>query len=237
MYYLIIKKLTLYVKKNPIFHRVPCQGENSHFTHRPPMDLNTKNTSEFPESLLPYYLGSLPGTTNNSLVFIEGGIGAGKTTIGKFLVWIASLTNTPLIFIDEPFNHDKFREYVADQKNKALDFQKSMLAYRLQVLTLAKHLMDQGWFVVLDRSLYGDRVMEFVNWKVGNITSAEHIDYLNEFATSRNAYDSLLQNAQVIYIPQTQESMIQRIRARDRVGEVDGYMLDYLNLIRDVYDK
>jgi deoxyadenosine/deoxycytidine kinase len=172
-----------------------------------------------------------------SATFIEGGIGAGKTTVGKLLVWLASFTQLPLIFIDEPSNDPLLQEFILNKKTKAASFQKSMLRYRLEVLKMAVNLLNDGWLVVLDRSLYGDRVFEYINWKLGNMTNEEHFDYIVEFTKYKNQYNTLLENAQVAYIPQSEETMVERIKQRDRQGEVDGYHKDYLNLIRETYAK
>jgi deoxyadenosine/deoxycytidine kinase len=168
---------------------------------------------------------------------LEAGIGAGKTTLGMLMTLLACSKGKKAIFIEEPSNDRKLQKFLENMQKKALKFQKRMLGYRVQILRLALELTKRGYNVLLDRSLYGDRVFEHVNVVQGNITPEQHAEYLEYFLEMRRLYEDICRAATVFYFPQTLEETKARIKKRNRTGEVGGYTDEYLNQINDTYAK
>ena len=171
------------------------------------------------------------------LIFLEGGIGAGKTTLGKIVSAMACKSGKKCIFMSEPMDLDELEIYISDPKTHALSFQLSMLTHRVNVLNLAKSLIDIGHSVILDRSIYGDRVFEHVNWSRGNIGDEEHITYLKKFMNFKKIYHQLCSDAQIWFVPQDLNGSIENIKKRSRRNELNGYSLDYLEEVIKVYEK
>lgn len=169
------------------------------------------------------------------LIFLEGGIGAGKTTLGILVTLLATRLRKNCLFMEEPMNLEKLQVFISDQVGCATDFQKLMLNYRVVVLELACCMVDLGYSVILDRSLYGDRVFEYVNWLDGNINNLQHREYLKTFSEIRKKYEDLCSHAVVLYMPQTTEGCVKRVQRRRRGNEASGYSLEYLQKINSTY--
>lgn len=164
------------------------------------------------------------------IVAIEGGIGVGKTTLGKSLMrFIRNHENWEhKDFYPEPFNQKMLEQFLSDKKKYAYAFQLYMLNRRQTNYALAKAGNRDA---IIDRSLAGDYVFASVQHRLGNITDSEFEVYqqiFNEFAP----YEPDV----IIYLRTSTEVAMNRIKTRDRNGECS-YTEEYLNEISREYEN
>lgn len=166
------------------------------------------------------------------LIWVEGIIGAGKTTFSKE---VAKRLN--LWLVEEPVESNPYLGlFYQDQKKYAFGMQVHLLHRRYAMQQLASYIaagttMYKG--AILDRSLSGDRVFAKMHMEAGNI---EEIDW----HTYEMAYDvmcrSLLPPTILIFLDIQPETAYQRVLKRKRPEE-DGVPLDYLVKLRKGYNE
>ncbi len=186
----------------------------------------------------PFSFGDGDGN-KGSLMVLEGGIAAGKTTTGKSLLLHRAVSlGGRHVFFEEPLDPVRLGEYIKDPKNKANGFQRHMLSVRIFLWRWAIRLVRSGIHVILDRSFYGDWVFAYVNFLFGSISAPEFEDYMKEFEHISEELSQLGEDldVRVVYIKEDLEECLQRIRIRNRYGE-SGYTEEYLRLLILVYDK
>lgn len=188
------------------------------------------------EALSSTGIKNLSSKAMGKCIALEGGVAMGKSTMGKLLVALAASIGQQVFFFEEPSNQVRLVAFIGDQKTEAKDFQLLMLRYRIMVLRLAVILTRAGCSVILDRTLYGDRVFEYQNWVQGNIDDEGHAEYLQAYAEASHEYEELCTSVTVIYISKTLDESDKLIKRRDREGE-NKYSPGYLASIIDTYAK
>lgn len=167
-----------------------------------------------------------------TLVYVEGIIGAGKSTyaeeVGKRLEYRV---------LKEPVDDNPYlAPFYKDQKGYAYEFQIYMLHRRigLQQLAACEALWSPEFKgAILDRSLFGDRCFAEMHHDAGNISDLQ-----------MHAYDTAVQSMQLMIFPPTilvfldvdPPTALERIRERDRSVE-NSLELDYLKRLRAKYHK
>ena len=166
------------------------------------------------------------------IIWVEGLIGAGKSTLVKSLH--EHLKLRPLY---EPVEENKYLSlFYEDPGRWAFSMQVELLQRRITMHNLA---IDEALYgqeykgAVLDRGLPGDRVFCKLLWKSGLIHDFEWETYqcLYGTAVSRN----LVTPSLLLYLDVTPEKAFERINKRGRSAE-SSITLDYLKSLRDGYE-
>ena len=170
--------------------------------------------------------------TFHPLIWVEGIIGAGKTTFSKE---VARRLN--LWLVEEPVESNPYLElFYKNQKKYAFGMQIHLLHRRYAMQQLASYIAAGTTSfdgAVLDRSLSGDRVFAKLHRDAGNI---EEIDW----QTYEMAYDvmcrTLLPPTLLIFLDVQPETAYQRIIRRSRSAE-SGLLKEYLITLRRGYNE
>ncbi len=166
------------------------------------------------------------------LIWVEGIIGAGKTTFSREIA-----KRLRLRLIEEPVDDNPYLErFYKDQKKWAFGMQMFLLyrRYLIQRLAADEAVGLTGYEgAILDRSLSGDRVFAKMHMRAGNI---EEIDW----QTYEMSYDimcrSLLPPTILVYLSVRPETAYERMRRRNRGAEA-GVSLDYLKSLEQGYEE
>lgn len=171
------------------------------------------------------------------LIWIEGVIGAGKTTFARE---IAKRLN--LRMIEEPVGGGEGQEnpylekFYKDPKRYAFGMQMFLLHKRYAMQQLASfEATGVGGYdgAALDRSISGDRVFAKMLCQEG------HIELL-DFATYEMAYNymcrTLLPPTLLVFLDVQPKTAFDRMKIRNRGAEA-GVSLDYLIKLRDGYHE
>lgn len=165
--------------------------------------------------------------TENNLIVIEGIIGSGKTTLGKILKF--NIDNC--IFIEEQVDNDLLKQFIQDMKRYVYPFQLSMLIRRHEAYLKALWYCNNGYKVILDRSLIGDQAFIQTQYQMGNLEKCDYEMLLNLL----QKYTSNLPKPKtVIYLDTNIDTAMKRIQNRNRSGE-DKYQREYQCYLRDNY--
>lgn len=163
------------------------------------------------------------------VVWIEGIIGAGKTTLTKA---VAEALNLRPVFepVDDNPMLGKFYE---DPKRYAFAMQLWLMARRHSMQQLAAWEARHGDFAgaVIDRGLPGDRVFCKLHVDAGNIDDEfwDVYEYFYDVMSLNLPVPSLL-----VFLDAEPETAFERMRARGR-DEESGVPLDYLQRLRRGY--
>lgn len=166
------------------------------------------------------------------LIWVEGIIGAGKTTfsreVGKRLG--LRVIEEPVEAQDNPY----LEAFYKDPKRFAFGMQVFLLHKRYMMQRMAA---DEATGIcgakgaILDRSLSGDRVFAKLHMKAGNI---EELDW----KTYEMAYNFMARNllppTLLIFLDVQPQTAFDRMKKRNRAAEA-GVPLDYLKELRDGY--
>src|SRR5579885_882482 len=90
------------------------------------------------------------------VAILEGLISAGKSTAGEEIAKFVNDLGIPCRFFPEPLLPGLLDLFLSDQKTYAFSFQLTMLVKRQAIYREAFELAKQGYFCIIDRSLYGD---------------------------------------------------------------------------------
>ena len=164
------------------------------------------------------------------VVWVEGIIGGGKTTLAELLA-----RELGLRLIQEPVETNPYLDkFYIDPKRWAFSMQVELLHRRFAMQKLASYeATGEGGYVgaVLDRGLPGDRVFAKLHMMEGNMAGIE-------WETYERAYDvmscSLVSPSLMIYLDVEPEVALHRVQARAR-GAESGMKLDYLEKLRRGY--
>jgi deoxyadenosine/deoxycytidine kinase len=162
------------------------------------------------------------------VIWIEGIIGCGKTTLTKT---ISRELNYRAIY--EPVNLELLEMFYKDQDRWAFAMQIDLLhrRYALQKLGSFESLTGKG--VVIDRGLPGDRVFAKMLYKSGKMDRIEWAIYERAYSVMTN---SLIPPSIIIFMDVTPGISRERIRNRDRKAERgDLVPLEYLQELERGY--
>lgn len=165
------------------------------------------------------------------LFWIEGLIGAGKTTLTKRLVDEFQLEP----FYEPVVSNPYLSRFYKDPQRWAFPMQTHIMSMRA---AMHRHAMHRCAFpdatfngAVMDRGLPGDAVFAKLQYQLGNMS-------LDEYKTYKLLRDYFLETirapAVVIYLDLSPEDALERIKARDRSCEA-GVDLPYLQALNRAY--
>jgi deoxyadenosine/deoxycytidine kinase len=179
------------------------------------------------------------------IVFVEGGIGCGKSTLVKHLQSYCEKNAKTYLTIQEPVDiwmtiQDKttgknmIEAFYQDQHKHGFEFQ--MMAYisRLQRLQEAckEALEKQCDFIICERSLYTDRnVFCKMLYDEGKINTYGYQIYNKWF----EHFQSFLGDMKFVYLQTNYEVCLQRIKKRCRDGE-ENIPSEYLKKNNEYHD-
>ena len=166
------------------------------------------------------------------VIWMEGLIGSGKTTLSRTLA-----EHFHLRLLEEPVDSNPYLEkFYADPKRWAFPMQMELLYRRYAMQKLAAFEATAGIAyngVVLDRGMPGDRVFCRLHMESGNIDPME-------WGTYQRAYDimacSLTPPSLLIFLDVEPEIALYRVQQRARSAEV-GMDLEYLRGLKDGYER
>jgi deoxyadenosine/deoxycytidine kinase len=164
------------------------------------------------------------------IVWVEGPIAAGKTTLSK---QIAEALNLRPLF--EPVESNPYLElFYKDPKSCAFAMQIHLLhcRYAMQQIAAFEATMNGGYSgAVLDRGMPGDRVFARLHREAGNITELEWQTYERAYNTM---VCTLIPPSVIVYLDVEPEVALERVKNRKR-GAESGMSLDYLRDLRKGY--
>jgi len=174
----------------------------------------------------------------SSLVLVEGLVGAGKT---KFCDLLAERKGYRVMY--EPVNENPYlNKFYADPKRWALEMQFFLMSHRFkQHQEAVEHIWRTGQSVLMDRSIYGDKVFCHLNYLQGNIDEEGYRSYLH----MRDAMFKFVMVPQVtFYLHVKPEKCLQRIQSRGRdcektipVDYLQGLDAEYSKLMEELRDR
>ena len=184
-----------------------------------------------------------------NMFFIEGNIGAGKSTVLQELRKIDAISksenDSKIILVPEPVDVwttiidsdgvNILHRYYEDPKRWAFTFQITAFVTRLQRLIDVLNTAPDNATVIVERSILSDRnCFATYGYKTGNISEIEWKIYSMWYDWFRG-HLSQLDNARYIYLKTTPEVSHQRIKRRSR-SEESSIPLEYLRSINDLHD-
>ena len=164
------------------------------------------------------------------VIVIEGCPGAGKTLLCE------SLFNSEekVKVLTEWVNEEVLAKYLGDMKKYATRFQFMIQTETVNRIKKAIELAKQGYTVVVDRGINGNRCFAEIQHEKGVISSADITVYRRAFS-----YDLIqgLQDIefQVIYLKASVSTCMTRIKRRNRKGE-DTYDFTYIEDLKCKHD-
>jgi deoxyadenosine/deoxycytidine kinase len=167
------------------------------------------------------------GKIMGPIIWIEGLIGAGKTTATNKLAELLKLR--PML---EPVDTNPYlKQFYEDPKRWAFPMQMHLLAHRYAMQQAASWESVLGRGAVLDRGLPGDRVFCRLHMLEGNMSQNEWqtYDYIYQIMAANLRVPSL-----IVYLDVEPEVALYRIQKRARSAEV-GMDIDYLQKLRAGY--
>jgi len=175
------------------------------------------------------------GVNHGRLVYVEGGIGSGKTT---YVREVGPRLNYRVI--KEPVDKAHLDRFYSNPKGYAYQLQLHLLHRRigLQMLAACEALYSDTYDgAMVDRSVFGDATFEAMHYEDGNITELDHQTYR---AALKNMKLMLFPPTTLIYIDAQPETCLRRIRERaekeDRPYE-SGITLEYLRRLQGHYKQ
>lgn len=168
----------------------------------------------------------------NPLIWVEGIIGAGKSTFAKEIA-----KRLGLRLIEEPVEDNPYlAPFYENPKKWAFGMQMFLLHKRYAQQQLASlEATGVGGYqgAMLDRSLSGDRVFAKLHRKAGNI---EELDWRTYEMAYQIMCRTLLPPTLMVFLDIQPETAFARMKRRDRDAEA-GVPLDYLKELRDGYQE
>lgn len=189
------------------------------------------------------------------ILILEGLISAGKSTAGLEIVAFATKLGIKSRFFPEPLIPELLELFLSSPKKYAFAFQLAMLVKRQSIYREAAQYAANGYFCVIDRSIYGDYCFALMHKKRGNIQDGSELINGNHIAddvtgtksttsepTEWKSYLAALHSEQfehpdyVIYLEVTPDTAIKRCIKRDRKGE-SKYDKAYFQELCEVYSS
>jgi len=166
------------------------------------------------------------------LIWVEGIIGAGKTTFAREIA-----KRLELRLIEEPVDDNPYLEpFYKDPKAHAFGMQVLLLHRRYAIQQLASlEATGIGGYqgAILDRSLSGDRVFAKLHLQEGNITELDWKTYEEAYMIMAR---TLLPPTLMVFLDIQPETAFARMQKRNREAEV-GVPIEYLNKLQNGYQE
>lgn len=172
------------------------------------------------------------GKDKNMAIVIDGIIGAGKTTIAKFLSDTLNIQLYQEIFNSEQENLTQrmLDRFYSDQERWSAIIQVMFLNNRFRDIKTIEKNNNSG---ILDRSIYGDEIFAKTIYDRGQMSK-------DELQIYRELLSNMLEHIKppdvLIYVDVTVETAFERIRQRKRSSEPELISKDYLEDLQKNYD-
>ena len=165
---------------------------------------------------------------SGAVIWVEGLIGAGKSTLAQKLSGLLDYRA-----FHEPVDSDYLDKFYKDPKKYAFEFQMRQIVRRRKIHKLAiseaNHTEYQG--SILDRGLPGDRVFAKLHRFAGNITEEQWFTY-------ELLFDEMIAEirppALLVFLDVQPDIAMERVKNRNR-GAESGLTLEYLVTLRHGY--
>lgn len=171
----------------------------------------------------------------SKIYFIEGGIGAGKSTLGAALAetGLASFVPEPVRLWQTKFDENILDLFYGDSKRWAFAFQLAAFTTRAKTYAEIIELADHST-IFLERSIYSDRRVfaeSLLEQGLMTVTEFQIYEAMWEWTATRWCVIP----DKIIYIRTPAEVCLERIETRAR-GEETGITLDYLLHLEQKHD-
>ena len=167
-------------------------------------------------------------TPRGKLVIIEGNIGVGKTTLSQRLATLLKYK----LFLEPTSKNPYLEKFYAEPKKYALKLQLWIFQQRLMIYIQAvKHMFETGQGVLLDRSVFSDKVFADVGFADSNITPEGYGFYMS---IRVRALEGLPIPHVTLFLNTDPKVCQQRIKTRGRSCE-KGIPVSYLQSLHDAY--
>lgn len=169
---------------------------------------------------------------SGKIAIIDGLISSGKTTWGNSIVSYLNSIGIKSVFYTEPIDEEFLNMYIADMAKYSFTFQLDMKCERKRIYKAAiDKARREGYFVIIDRGMHGDKAFALMQKHEGMITKEEWNIYLRKHTTS-----GLPEPEWVIMLKCSPETAIRRTALRGRRGE-SSYTLDYFKRLENAYEE
>ncbi|MBN1992455.1 MAG: deoxynucleoside kinase [Anaerolineae bacterium] len=170
------------------------------------------------------------------MIFLEGNIGAGKTTLGRTISVSGAFdfSEEPTAMWREGFASNMLDLFYRDSKRWGFTFQMCALLTRAKTWREVS-LLNNHHRIILERSIFCDRFVFAENgYRTGLFSLAEYQLYCDmwAFMVSLASVEPNL----IIYLRTPAEVCLQRIQARGREEE-SGISLEYLAQLERLHDE
>lgn len=181
---------------------------------------------DFSKAVSPFT--GIPSPGLGKIILIDGGIAAGKTTIGKYLERYLISTGLDAVFVEEYVNRDLLYKYISNMKEYAWAFQEHMVRARIEIYEMALRLRSEGKVVIIDRSLVGDMVFALLQLENKTITEEQWNDYLSILLQKNLPPPDLL-----VFLESNPVEALHRINLRKT--DSTGYALEYVTKVETLH--
>jgi deoxyadenosine/deoxycytidine kinase len=170
---------------------------------------------------------------------IDGGIGAGKSTLCLALDRVVrDIIGLPVVHLAENMRPKLFKYFKDNVKSNAFPTQMAMLGKRLVAIDTMKHVKETGKFGLMDRTIRGDYAFMVVHHKDGNISDRQREIYEEEsYGTCK---ETPLEEMTILRLQTSDEIQKARIALRNRPEECEFYLkIDptYLQRLEMAHDE
>ena len=164
------------------------------------------------------------------IIELEGGIGAGKTTLGKSLAAFLNSIGMDAKFFPEYTNSEFLDAYIGDMPKYAFAFQMFLLAKRIEIYREAERYAATGAVAIVDRSIIGDMTFAKMQKANGNFTEQDWVIYLSTMKQEIQKAPTTL-----VYLKCDVPTLLDRIKKRGIESEIKGYDSGYLHQLNEAY--
>jgi len=164
-----------------------------------------------------------------NIVLLDGLISAGKTTLGKSIEKYLNESGVKCKFFTE-YDNPLLNLYISNRAKYSFLFQLIMVRERIHIYQEATALAEQGYFVIIDRSLTGDYAFALMQRNAGFINEDEWNIYIKTISEAR-----LIEPSAIIYLETDAETSFNRMIKRGNEAEVNGYQLSYFEELERSY--
>lgn len=165
-----------------------------------------------------------------SVLTLEGVIGVGKSTLGKYIENYLNSNDLVAKYYPEYVNTVILNQFIRNKEKYAYSFQILMLDRRIHIYREASVFASTGGIAIIDRSINGDYTFANMLYKKRFINDEEW-----------DAYNSIIDNEKLIephatiYLNCDSETALRRIGTRGNIAEKTGYSREYLDELAEAY--